>query len=145
MSSPYVSDKELSKSDPSWQKTFHKPKDDLANYNNEFVKSLESRDEFKSELESDGFENESESINKFGNGLKDDYGFKEVLDYESEFASKLESDKNNSIITNTTSTLTSSEGSIPFISSEIAVMIQLLQVKVRSNLTEEAFYNIIEA
>ncbi|CAG8442171.1 9978_t:CDS:2 [Cetraspora pellucida] len=110
MSSPYVSNKEPSKSDQVDDSASNDRLDDCLEGDDNLNNILENNFEFMNWLnKSDGFKNESESIDEFGNRLEDDYEFEEVLDYENEFASKLESDENDSIITNTTSTLTSSK------------------------------------
>ncbi|CAG8586113.1 3067_t:CDS:2, partial [Scutellospora calospora] len=104
--------------------------------NNESVNRLEYSNEFEGRLESyDRLEDElGKSDNRFENRLE----------WDNESKKELKSNNNSLLTTNITST-TESEESILFISSEIAILIRFLKVKVQNNLFNKAFHEIIEA
>ncbi|CAG8571192.1 9608_t:CDS:2 [Dentiscutata erythropus] len=172
ISSPYVSDQESSKVKLNWRKDSQELEDDLEsnngfnNYlestngfisrlksdtefencfgnNNEFANRLGSSDEFENELGSDDlFENESINYNEIE---ESNYRIESGLESDTEFKSDSKSNDNDSCITDISSTtFEDNEESIPFIPSEVAVIIRLFKIKVQNNLTDEVFQKGVE-
>ncbi|CAG8755714.1 31156_t:CDS:2, partial [Racocetra persica] len=116
------------------------------------VNDLKNKNEFECRLESE---------NELANSLRNENEFENGLESENEVISRLEysnetrldiyddsdngSESNSDISTTTNRSSTDNEENTPFISAELATIIQLFKIKVQNNLTDEAFYEIVKA
>ncbi|CAG8490345.1 27706_t:CDS:2 [Dentiscutata erythropus] len=136
------------------EKSIARLDDELENDYNIFKNGIESSIELENELESSielenelessiELENELESSSELENELESSSELENELESSSELEIELESDDNSSFSTSTTSTSSISTTSLD--NEEVAIIIRLLKVKIQSNLTDEAFCEIINA